>query len=1561
MASRHTGRGAIGPPPTPVRGIPAETSAPSPGRRRGFPLFGLSVAVALLLFSVSASAHVLRWERNELEQLRHIHDSSLCPEGQYWYWGTCYDNEVGADTSPLPHPHDAAREAARPGVQSVDVISTPVRDATYGVGEWIRVRVTFDKSITVQGSPTLKLRIGSLRLARPFVDPESSRVVRTIHVERTATRDTTTRNDNPDRAIIFSYRVRADDRDSDGITIRNDALSGGSIQSDFTYRVRVPTPGGSLGFDTPAGAETESPPPPPTITYREVGSDGVEREGGAGEEERSAEPPTPAPQPGVARQSAPGSREVTEKVDAYTDLGANAITDDADHKVDGRKRRVPTFGSKTAGPFRFASGSAVSQALPAADGGDGTVTYTIERPGTPNVGATLPCGLTFTGSGRLLAASSTATGRLHPADCSSRNVRYTLVATDVDGDRATLDFVVAIGTELTFGDLAGPTLTVRTTHPVNAALPAAEGGDGRVTYSLGAAPALPANLSYVAPGATETGGGAITGTPTAAHSRTTYRLTATDRDGDTATLDFTIEVTPNRTPSFASTTTHARRYLVGQPVFAALPAATGGDGRLAYTIDPALPRGLSLDYGNTIVGSPTGTSTETTYTLTARDADGDSATLTFPLAVASATAPKVTSVSITSRPSRGGDTYAAGDAIVVRIGFDRLVVAGGTPRLVLGIGTATRAAALTSSAPRSLDFRYTVVAADRDADGICVAAHALELAGGSVRGTDGVHAHLDLGSHAFANAAAHKVDGSLGAVPAGPAVSGVRIDSSPRDGNAYRAGESIQVTVTFAADVTGSAPGLALGIGAETRKATPFASTARARYFKYQVAAGDKDTDGISVGADALRMYGATLRGTGGGAAQLGLGSHAIADAAGHRVDGRGTTTRPSFSGASAVALRYTAGTAVDQALPSSAGSGTLTYRLGATPALPAGLSYVAPGATVRAGATATGGGAIAGTPTTALARTTYTLTATDADGFTARFDFTITGTDAAPTFGSASVAVQRYTKDVAIATVNLPAATGGNGTLGYALGAIPALPDGLRYSAPGEEVGSGVTATGGGAIAGTPTAARPRATYTLIATDADGDEGRLAFTIVVAGDVPAFGTATVADQVYVADSPVDLALPAATGGNGTLGYALGATPALSAGLRYYAPGATIGPGKVATGGGSIAGTPTAAKAKATYTLTAADGDGDTADLSFAVTVVANTAPSFSASPAAHRYATGSAVSPVLTLPAASGGNGTLSYRLGAPPALPAGLTYHAPGATVRAGVTATGGGAIAGTPTGEQAATLPFVLTVLGRPRFTGASVAAQRYATGTRVNVSLPAADPGDGATDYDVQPTLPDGLGFDRTTRRIAGTPTTVTAVTTYTLIAHDADADRSAADAGTRAFTVEVADGVPTFGAASVAAQHYTAGTAVAAWTLPAAAGGDAPLSYSLGATPALPRGLTYTAPSARDAHGGTLAGTPSAAKAAATYTLTATDADGAAAALDFTMAVAAAAAPTVSRIDFGSTPGADGVYTAGEAVWVRVRFAGAAALAVTGRPRLALTIGAHARPATYSHTITRDGT
>ena len=75
--------------------------------------------------------------------------------------------------------------------------------------------------------------------------------------------------------------------------------------------------------------------------------------------------------------------------------------------------------------------------------------------------------------------------------------------------------------------------------PVGVTLPAAVGGDGVPSYTL--TPVLPAGLTYTRPADTTTGG-TIAGTPTAAQAETTYTLTATDEDGDTAALAFPVEV-----------------------------------------------------------------------------------------------------------------------------------------------------------------------------------------------------------------------------------------------------------------------------------------------------------------------------------------------------------------------------------------------------------------------------------------------------------------------------------------------------------------------------------------------------------------------------------------------------------------------------------------------------------------------------------------------------------------------------------------------------------------------------------------------------------------------------------------------------------------------------------------------------------------------------------------------------------------------------------------------------------------------------------------------------------
>ena len=69
-------------------------------------------------------------------------------------------------------------------------------------------------------------------------------------------------------------------------------------------------------------------------------------------------------------------------------------------------------------------------------------------------------------------------------------------------------------------------------------LPPAQGGDGPLTYAL--APALPPGLAF------DSERRAIAGTPGAGQPVTTYRWAATDQDGDSATLSFTIEVVAAR-------------------------------------------------------------------------------------------------------------------------------------------------------------------------------------------------------------------------------------------------------------------------------------------------------------------------------------------------------------------------------------------------------------------------------------------------------------------------------------------------------------------------------------------------------------------------------------------------------------------------------------------------------------------------------------------------------------------------------------------------------------------------------------------------------------------------------------------------------------------------------------------------------------------------------------------------------------------------------------------------------------------------------------------------------
>ena len=106
-------------------------------------------------------------------------------------------------------------------------------------------------------------------------------------------------------------------------------------------------------------------------------------------------------------------------------------------------------------------------------------------------------------------------------------------------------------------------------------------------------------------------------------------------------------------PSFGSNTIAGKTYTRDVAIEdETLPAATGGDGTLTYSLSPAPPTGLSFDAETRVLsGTPTTTQEATTYTYQVTDSDDtdpDSATLTFTITV---NEPEAATVSIAASAS----------------------------------------------------------------------------------------------------------------------------------------------------------------------------------------------------------------------------------------------------------------------------------------------------------------------------------------------------------------------------------------------------------------------------------------------------------------------------------------------------------------------------------------------------------------------------------------------------------------------------------------------------------------------------------------------------------------------------------------------------------------------------------------------------------------------------------------------------------------------------------------------------------------------------------------------
>ena len=155
-------------------------------------------------------------------------------------------------------------------------------------------------------------------------------------------------------------------------------------------------------------------------------------------------------------------------------------------------------------------------------------------------------------------------------------------------------------------------------------LPAASGGDGRLSYAL--RPQVP-GVTF------DASARLLSGTPT---DHGTYRMTYTveDEDADSDTLKFTITIEPPDTaPSFGGWTVTDQSYSVGEQIATMqLPAANGGDGRLSYALQPQVP-GVTFDTSARLLsGTPTD---HGAYRMTymVEDEDADSDTLRFTITV----------------------------------------------------------------------------------------------------------------------------------------------------------------------------------------------------------------------------------------------------------------------------------------------------------------------------------------------------------------------------------------------------------------------------------------------------------------------------------------------------------------------------------------------------------------------------------------------------------------------------------------------------------------------------------------------------------------------------------------------------------------------------------------------------------------------------------------------------------------------------------------------------------------------------------------------------------------
>lgn len=585
-----------------------------------------------------------------------------------------------------------------------------------------------------------------------------------------------------------------------------------------------------------------------------------------------------------------------------------------------------------------------------------------------------------------------------------------------------------------------------------------------------------------------------------------------------------------------------------------------------------------------------------------------------------------------------------------------------------------------------------------------------------------------------------------------------------------------------------------------------------------------------SNGGSVITEYTTTLTPLGGGNAivETSTGTSVTANSLAPGTTYQVTTTASNSSGAGASSTSSTFTTPLGVATSVSTATGQVgsaispitTSISGASPTdttysiagpLPAGLSID----------TATG--EISGTPTIAVASTTYTITATTtvAGGAVATGTATLT-LGVSPSVPGAPASVSASAATATTATVTLGASTynGGATIDSYTVTVSPVVSGAIGTTSPiASAIGSAISVTG----------LTPGTEYTVsaVATNAAGSgAATTALSTIITPSALTPSTTSASGSVNAAITPVTIALTS----SGSVSTVYSITGPLPAGLS------------IDSATGTISGTPLVAINATQFTVTAVTtlSSGATTTGSAVITLgVSPVAPSAPASATAS-IPNGSSTSAAIAIsaPSSTGGAAVETYTVTAVPVLP-GLSVTTTTSSLSTSVsglqpgTQYTGSVTASNSAGPGAATT--TATFITNPAIT-TSVSSATGAVNTALTpiTTTLLAEAGSTAT-YSISGSLPAGLLFDTATGTISGTPTTVTSPTTFTITATVEIAGATlTASASVNLGVTYSAPTAPLAAAGSVATGATT--TATIAITAPTSNGGESIDSYTVTVTP-----------------------------------------------------------------------------------------------------------------------------